>query len=167
MIVIMRDAIMPDCCNTCVCSEGYGCGITGTIMTTKDMESRPDWCPLEEVEPCEDAVSRADVEIEIANILRHVFVEYKDIAKKAAAKLPSVTPKQRWIPVSEKLPYAEYGESPNVYCYCQDVERGGKWATILYFNGGVWCKPTGETFDYKVLAWYPLPEKPYREEGDE
>jgi len=61
MIVIMRDAIMPDCCNTCVCSEGYGCGITGTVMTTKEMESRPDSCPLEEVEPCEDAVSRADV----------------------------------------------------------------------------------------------------------
>lgn len=61
MIVIMQDAIMPDCCNTCVCSEGYGCGITNTIMTTKEMESRPDWCPLEEVEPCEDAVSRKDV----------------------------------------------------------------------------------------------------------
>lgn len=58
MIVIMRDAVMPECCNACVCSEGYGCGITGTEMTTKEMGSRPDWCPLEEVEPCEDAVSR-------------------------------------------------------------------------------------------------------------
>lgn len=58
MIVIMRDAIMPDCCNTCICSEGYGCGITGTVMTTKEMEFRPDWCPLETVEPCEDTISR-------------------------------------------------------------------------------------------------------------
>ena len=61
MIVIMRDAVMPECCSTCVCSEGYGCGITGTEMTTKEMEERPDWCPLEEVEPCEDAVSRKAV----------------------------------------------------------------------------------------------------------
>ena len=53
---------MPECCKTCVCSEGYGCGITGTEMTTKEMESRPDWCPLEEVELCEDAVPRASIE---------------------------------------------------------------------------------------------------------
>lgn len=78
-----------------------------------------------------------------------------------ALEQPIIEP-QRWIPCSERLPFAEYGESPKVYCYCHDVERGGKWAELLYFNGGVWCKPTGETFDYKVLAWYPLPSKPYR-----
>lgn len=74
--------------------------------------------------------------------------------------LPTAEP--QWIPCGERLPYAEYGESPNVYCYCCDLEQGGKWAQLLYFNGGVWCLPTGETFDYKVLAWYPLPTKPYR-----
>ena len=54
----------------------------------------------ERPEPCEDAVNRADVEIEIANLLKRVFVEYEDIAKKVTAKLPSVTPKQKtgkWI----------------------------------------------------------------------
>ena len=80
---------------------------------------------------------------------------------------PTIELDPYWIPCSERLPFAEYGESPNVYCYCHDVERGGKWAEMLYFNGGVWCKPTGETFDYKVLAWYPLPQKPYRAEGGE
>lgn len=80
-------------------------------------------------------------------------------------KLPSVQQLivSDWISVDDKLPYAECGESPTVYCYCQDVVRGGRWAEMLYYNGGVWCKPTGETFDYKVLAWYPLPKKPYRE----
>lgn len=82
-------------------------------------------------------------------------------------ELLSAQLEQGWIPCSEWLPFAEYGESQKVYCYCHDVNRGGKWAEMLYFNGGVWCKPTGETFDYKVLAWYPLPKKPYREEGDE
>ena len=53
-----------------------------------------------EPDPCEDAVSRADVEIEIVNLLKGVFVEYEDIAKKVAARLPSVTPKRKtgkWI----------------------------------------------------------------------
>lgn len=80
-------------------------------------------------------------------------------------KLPSVQQLivSDWISVNDRLPYAEYGESPTVYCYFHDVVRGGRWSEMLYYNGGVWCKPTGETFDYKVLAWYPLPKKPYRE----
>ena len=82
-------------------------------------------------------------------------------------KLPSAQPEQKWIPCSERLPFAEYGEGDRVYCCCLDEKRGGKWAEILYFNGGVWCRPTGETFDYKVLAWYPLPTKPYRAERRE
>ena len=56
--------------------------------------------PSAQPEPCEDAVSRADVEIEIANLLKGVFVEYEDIAKKVAARLPSVTPQRktgRWL----------------------------------------------------------------------
>ena len=183
MIVIMRDAIMPDCCNTCVCSEGYGCGITGTIMATKEMESRPDWCPLEEVEPCEDAVSRKavrhalckavhkDEDIPCENQTASCLwskTRVCDYVREIDA-LPSITPKaeQRWIPVTEMLPFAEYGEGDRVYCYCHDEKLGGKWAEMLYFNGGVWCKPTGETFDYKVLAWYPLPTKPYRAERRE
>lgn len=79
------------------------------------------------------------------------------------AGLPSA---QQWIPCSERLPYAEYGESPNVYCYCYDPDLGGKWAQLLYYDGGVWCLPTGETFEYRVLAWYPLPTKPYKEDSD-
>lgn len=51
--------------------------------------------PFAQPESCEDAVSRADVEHEIANILRGIFVEYQDIAKKTASKLPSVTPKRK------------------------------------------------------------------------
>lgn len=61
-------------------------GFVSKCITTVDD------APTIEPEPCEDAVSRADVEAEIANILKGVFVEYQDIAKKAAAKLPSVQP---------------------------------------------------------------------------
>ena len=52
---------------------------------------------------CEDAVSRADVEAEIANILKNVFVEYRDIAKRAAAKLSSVTPKRKTWEISRSI----------------------------------------------------------------
>jgi hypothetical protein len=69
-----------------------------------------------------------------------------------------------WIPVTERLPYAEYGESDNVLATCgyRDVEDGSiRWIKTLYFNGGNWCYPTGETYLEKVCAWMPLPE-PYK-----
>lgn len=69
-----------------------------------------------------------------------------------------------WIPVTERLPYAEYGESDNVLATCgyRDVEDGSiRWIRTLCFNGGNWCYPTGETYLEKVYAWMPLPE-PYK-----
>lgn len=74
-----------------------------------------------------------------------------------------------WIPVTERLPDAEYGESDNVLATCgyRDVEDGSiRWIKTLYFNGGNWCYPTGETYLEKVYAWMPLPQ-PYKAEGSE
>ena len=75
---------------------------------------------------------------------------------------------QQWIPCSERLPYAEYGESDTVLTTCgyRDVEDTSvRWIRLLYFNGGNWCYPTGETYEAKVYAWCPLPE-PYKEHPD-
>lgn len=61
-----------------------------------------------------------------------------------------------WIPCSERLPHAEYGESDNVLVTCES-----KYIRLLYFNGGNWCYPTGEYYEHridKVVAWMPLPE---------
>jgi hypothetical protein len=80
-------------------------------------------------------------------------------------RIRSVPEAQRWIPVSERLPYAEYGESDNVLATCGhwDVEDVSfRWIRTLYFNGGNWCYPTGETYEEKVYAWMPLPD-PYKE----
>lgn len=85
----------------------------------------------------------------------------------AIEALPSVQPEQRWIPCSERLPFAEFGESDNVLTTCgyRDVkDTGVRWIRLLYFNGGNWCYPTGETYEQKVYAWMPLPE-PYK--GDD
>lgn len=75
----------------------------------------------------------------------------------------------RWIPVTERLPEAEYGEGDTVLTTCthRNAEDGDyKWVRLLYFNGGAWCYPTGEVYERKVIAWRPLPE-PYQEENDE
>lgn len=70
-----------------------------------------------------------------------------------------------WIPVSKRLPKAEYGESDSVLVCFEDETQD-----VLYFNGGNWCYPTGETYisvnhkngwHNKVIAWMPLPE-PYK-----
>ena len=75
---------------------------------------------------------------------------------------------QRWISCEERLPYAECGESDTVLTTCgyRDVEDTSvRWIRLLYFNGGNWCYPTGETYEAKVYAWMPLPE-PYKETAD-
>ena len=82
----------------------------------------------------------------------------------AETRLMSLKPEPHWIPVTERLPYAECGESDNVLATCgyRDVEDGSiRWIKTLYFNGGNWCYPTGETYLEKVYAWMPLPE-PYK-----
>lgn len=84
--------------------------------------------------------------------------------------LKDAQPEPKWIPCSERLPEAECGESESVLvCF----ENGTQ--DVLYFNGGNWCYPTGETYisrNYKngwhneVVAWMPLPD-PWKGEQDE
>ena len=79
---------------------------------------------------------------------------------------PTIEPEPHWIPCSERLPFAECGESNNVLATCghrDGEDTSVRWIRELYFNGGNWCYPTGETYDQKVYAWMPLPE-PYKEE---
>lgn len=89
------------------------------------------------------------------------------IVNRILDKLPSVTPKQKWIPVSKGLPESECGESDSVLCCFEN----GK-CDVLYFNGGNWCYPTGETYisvnhqtgwHNRVVAWMLLPD-PYTED---
>lgn len=86
-----------------------------------------------------------------------------------AERLKQLPPAQKWIPCSERLPYAEYGESDTVLTTCGygDVDDTSvRWIRLLYFNGGNWCYPTGETFEAKVYAWCPFPE-PWKGEQNE
>jgi hypothetical protein len=165
MNVIMRNVIMPECCNNCVCSAGYGCGKTGTTMTTEEMKSRPDWCPLEEVELCEDAVSREDA-------IRWVKTECNPYGKPTLdfesgkkvieylKRMSPVAPKaeQRWIPCSERLPEKEV-----VYIITVHYDDRN---FITFDNFCSYKHGWKEWSNQEVLAWMPLPEA-YRGEQNE
>lgn len=91
-----------------------------------------------------------------------IHCESEEEQQKAIEQLKSL----QWIPCSERLPFAEFGESDYVLTTCgyRDVkDTSVRWIRLLYFNGGNWCYPTGETYEQKVYAWMPLPE-PYGEE---
>lgn len=94
------------------------------------------------------------------------FYELPNIAvsRENFEKMRPIEP-ERWIPCSERLPFAEYGESDKVLATCGYLnveDTSVRWIRELYFNGGNWCYPTGETYEQKVYAWMPLPE-PYKE----
>lgn len=85
----------------------------------------------------------------------------EDMQRMLKERLDSLPSAQRWIPCEERLPYAECGESDTVLTTCgyRDVEDTSvRWIRLLYFNGGNWCYPTGETYEAKVYAWMFLPE---------
>lgn len=65
-----------------------------------------------------------------------------------------------WISVKDRFPEAKYGESNSVLT----VSETGV-IDVFYFDGGCWCKPTGEIRNMctKITHWMPLPELPKEE----
>ncbi len=78
-------------------------------------------------------------------------------ARKALTVLRSMPEdaKSGWTSVKDRLPETYCGESDNVLVVDEIGIR-----KILYFDGGCWCYPTGETYERKVFHWMPLPEPP-------
>lgn len=68
--------------------------------------------------------------------------------------LPPVTPKQRWIPVSERLPE----ESLN--CVLGWDDNRERCVFVQYVNGRF--QFLGRDSSFKITAWMPLPA-PYKE----
>ena len=69
-------------------------------------------------------------------------------------ELPSVTPKQMWIPVSERLP-EEDG------CYLVTTTgTNNDIIDIAYYTEEIWHKAS------RIKAWMPLPE-PYKAESED
>ena len=135
------------------------------LMTALDMAIKA----LEQ-EPCGDAISRQaalDViaETDITNGTEPVFTGKQ--VQALLQDLPTVTPKQRWIPVSERLPE----EDTNVLCWYEYFRYGNynkmyqTYGVGTYFGRNVWAGDiTGERA--RVIAWMPLP-KPYEPQESE
>lgn len=104
---------------------------------------------------CEHMVSREAV-------LEAVKNNYRMAAIDVIEKLPPVTPKPRWIPVSERLPEAdEYVGNVAKYYLVQNEYRD--IFVARYTHSGYWeqiyqLKPCAD----EIVAWKPLPE-PYKE----
>ena len=126
---------------------------------------------------CEDAVNKNVIIQKLNTMDRYVSEELRlcgtdkkfpknevfivdDVYEEIVENLPSVTPKQWWIPCRERLPDREM---PVWVSMCDDDVLKAIWR-----NG--WCAPNGHKIgltDGQVIAWMPrqiVPE-PYREVG--
>lgn len=112
-------------------------------------------CENENTKEYNLAVKAADAIEELSHSKDMAFVE-KD-GRVAIKFVP------KWIPVEERLPEHEYGESTSVLT----VDLFGVMR-VAYFDGGNWCCPSGEALTTMRVApithWMPLPEPP---KGDE
>ena len=119
---------------------------------------------LLERQPCEDAISR--------QAAIHIASGYCHPANIAAelAKLPSVQPEQRWIPVSERLPEKDmrclvaFGR----FNYFTEIATYSDLMGIIdckiFYQGDVGHDNFANITQY-VKAWMPLPE-PYKAESE-
>lgn len=112
-------------------------------------------------QPCEDCVSREAVEkitweepsyTDALNVLTEV--------REKIRQLPSVTPKARWIPCSERLPERD----ENVLTYHRNESFDYQYVSWIDDYSGKWAGFIGNLSD-EVLAWMPLPEG-YKEEDE-
>lgn len=119
-------------------------------------------------EPCEDAISR-NAMLDYQKYLHGKMSNEENYKLWEFIKdSPSVTPTQKWIPCSERLP--EDRREVLVTAYWHEAYQV---MMASYFGDGLWwCVPFNNSGEHtqrlKPKAWMPLP-KPYKaeSEGDE
>lgn len=113
-----------------------------------------------EQQPSDDCVSRQAMIDSIDSIREH-HGGMLDV-RLVATQMPPVTPTQRWIPVSERLP-----EDRNIVLVTAYWHENYQVMMASYFGEGLWwCVPFNNCGDHmqklNPKAWKPLP-KPYEE----
>lgn len=147
------------------CTEIFLNNLPPTIYKTDAVEAVT---ALPSAQPgCEDAVSRADVDILIEEAqtawLRGDILLMYPALKKGLKKIPPVTPKQPgWTYIEEALPKTIINKHTNDYqeynCLCDFGDYGFDVRTYKFGNGHFWNG--GGIVDKYVTAWQPLPEIP-------
>lgn len=112
-------------------------------------------------EPCEDAVSRSAI-MKLQQAYRDEcgYIVDNVVSVNLVRNLPSVTSKQRWIPVSEKLP-----EETGMYLVTYQREFIPDHIDEINHVTDIDKKYYSEEFGWdarEVKAWMPLPT-PYKE----
>ena len=83
------------------------------------------------------------------DLLNMQWQEKYDALEKERDELVEQLP--RWIPCSERLPDADYGQ---YFVLTQRVDGSEPFASINFFNKGAWVECDG----FEVVAWMPIPE---------
>ena len=141
-----------------------------------------------EQQPCKDCISREAVRKLICqNNDKYGYSDRFHEFTERCLQLPSVTPKTRWIPVSERLPkdlepvnFTWVNHNPE--SYYADIKDKPFTATGVYFNGqwywwSTLCTDILAEYshnyddviddDIEIIAWMPLPDAYAESEGDE
>lgn len=109
-----------------------------------------------------DVVNGLEQEIESA-VLNHFDMDFTDLREylrdKEEWKRKQAEAIPRWIPVTERKPFAEYGESDAVLT----VDSLGEMR-VACWDGGNWVLTNGNfiesTMKFPITHWMPLPEPP-------
>lgn len=103
-----------------------------------------------------DPIERQDAidAVNIGNLSRSIVKALQNII----LELPSTEKYGQWIPVSERLP--EYGEQVVVNFHNEQIGRNRIGVSYCYVQKEGFFSDV--PFEYKVVAWMPLPE-PYQE----
>lgn len=120
---------------------------------------------------CEDVISRQAVIEALDKRFDSIPMEQTTeilLLRKDLRDIPSVQPKQRWIPCSERLPEEERyvlitKESFKINGYEQEVIKAKRSADPRSGKIEWWSPEFGTLKNKAVLAWMPMPE-PYKEE---
>lgn len=173
---------------------------TAMMMAIKALEQQPDAIHNEReqaymkgyedaskrfrAEPCEDAISRqAAIDYLMDNMTWYGEDGYetdedekRDNIESLINAIPSVTPQQRWIPVSEKLPKINQRVLVTSYgrvCYAMMISADGNSGYPIFklqdsLNERVICETTvhSKFTTSRITAWMPLPQ-PYKVESED
>ena len=118
-----------------------------------------------EQKPCEDCVSRQAVLEKINDWWGITSTSGEPTLCDCIRELPPVTPTQKWIPVSERLP--EKNGKYLAYIINKKDTNLQYIMTCEYYEGDLWnWFPDDDCASDNVVAWMPLPE-PYKAEMED